>query len=209
MNIIKIEVGKSYREFTTNCYLITHNQKCIIVDPGDEAEKIISTIKENNLMPIQIILTHAHIDHIKDSPNLSKHFNIGISICKKELSVLNDNSCNLSIYFGNPMPKINNLTLLKENDLISLDNEKLKIIETPGHTIGSIAIIGNAFIISGDTLFHESIGRTDLPTGNMNDLLKSIKTKIFILLNNTIVYPGHMQETTIGHEKKYNPFISK
>ena len=207
MNIIKIEVGKSYGEFTTNCYLITHNQKCIVVDPGDEAEKIISTIEENNLMPIQIILTHAHIDHIKESPYLSKHFNVEISICKNELPVLNDNSCNLSIFFGNPMPKINNLNLLNENDIISIDNEKLKIIETPGHTIGSIAIIGNDFIISGDTLFHESIGRTDLPTGNMNDILNSIKTKIFILPDNTKIYPGHMQETTISHEKKYNPFI--
>lgn len=207
MNVIKIEVGKNFGVFTTNCYLIIHNQKCIIVDPGDDAEKIIAYITKNKLEPVQIIATHAHIDHIKECPNLSKYFNIEISICEKELTVLNNNSYNLSAYFGTPLPKITNLHLLKANDSITIDDEKLKIIETPGHTIGSISILGNDFMIVGDTLFYESIGRSDLPTANIDDLLNSIRTKILILPDNTIIYPGHMQETTISHEKKCNPFI--
>lgn len=185
----------------------------IIVDPGcfDQAERdeLVRTITDLNLKPVRLINTHCHIDHILGNAFVVKNYALGLEIHHGELPVLQAGMAVAGMYGipydPSPMPK----QYLKENDEIELGGIRLKVLFTPGHSPASICFYNekDGWLIGGDVLFYESIGRTDLPGGDHATLIKSIRTQLFTLPEDTVVYPGHGPQTTIGYEKMFNPFL--
>jgi glyoxylase-like metal-dependent hydrolase (beta-lactamase superfamily II) len=194
----------------TNCYIVHDLKEAIIIDPGSDAEKILSIIENKRLKPKLILNTHYHFDHTGANLDIKNMFNIPIAIGEKDAQFLQNAYKDALIFMidAKKSPKAD--ILLKEGDTVALGEIKFFVIETPGHTIGSICLYNkeNAVLFSGDTLFFESIGRYDLPTGNFGSLINSIN-KILTLDKSTTVYPGHGPQTTIKHEKINNPFIIK
>ncbi len=201
MEVHKFIVGKNFEFFTVNSYLIISNAQTIIIDPGDEWKKLKFFIETNNLTPILVICTHCHIDHIKDVKIISEYFNIPVAIGKYEKELLENNELNLSLFFNIKFNKFEVSKYLEDNEELNIGKKTLRIIHTPGHTPGSICIKGDNFILTGDTLFKDSIGRTDLPQGNYKQLINSISNKILTLPPEYIVYPGHEENTTIKNEQ--------
>ncbi len=194
----------------TNCYFIINEdtKETIIIDPSDDVNKIIKKVEESNLVPVGILLTHGHFDHIMAVPGVSMHFNIPVYAHIMDRDLAGD-----AILNGGYLIQ-SNFTLKLENFLtdgeeISLAGFKIKVIHTPGHTGGSVCyyLYEEGVLISGDTLFYNSVGRTDMPTGDGRVLLHSIEKKLMLLPNETKVYPGHGMSTTIGYERINNPFI--
>ncbi len=195
----------------TNCYIINDSEsmEAIIIDPGSESGKIIKIIESKNLQMKCIINTHAHIDHTAEAKSLQDHFNIPFLIHQNELPSLKTLETNNGLFgiavTGTPETK----EFLQHNQEISFGNCKGKILFTPGHSAGGVSIVVQNHVFVGDSLFCDSIGRTDLPGGNFDQLISSIKSELYVLADETIVYPGHGPETTIGHEKQFNPFVSE
>lgn len=192
----------------TNCYLVYDDEtkRAAIVDPGDAADVIEGECMKLNLKPEAILLTHGHFDHILAAEALKAKWNLKIYAAEKELEVLSDGSKNMMMtYYRKPYSLKPDVTL-KDGDVFEVAGFTVKMMETPGHTIGSCCyyLEKEAVLFSGDTLFQTSYGRVDFPTGDAMDMLASVK-KLLTLPENVIVYPGHMGETTIAHEKKYNP----
>ncbi|MCS6955128.1 MAG: MBL fold metallo-hydrolase [Candidatus Calescibacterium sp.] len=192
-------------DFYTNNYCIIKNDKVLVID-CTISYPIINFIKKNNLKLVGVILTHGHVDHICGVKNLIKETHI-----KPILNNLDDIQIKISqqIYreYGfteHPEFEYNHI----EEGKIKIDEFEIEIIHTPGHTQGSISLIIDKILFSGDTIFRESIGRTDLIGGCFNTLINSIKQKIIILPEDTIILPGHGELTTVKHEKVNNPFIS-
>jgi hydroxyacylglutathione hydrolase len=190
----------------TNCYVCyTENKKCIVIDPGDEGIEIKSYIEKNKLDLVYIFNTHGHADHLGANPDLK---NSGNKLCVHELDapMLINAELNLSaemfVNFVSPPADI----LLKDGSTLDFDGKIIKIIHTPGHTIGSICIIIENLMFSGDTLFCDTIGRTDFPGGSDIEMRKSLE-KIKKLDKNLLVYPGHGRETTLEHELENNPYL--
>jgi len=194
----------------TNCYIVHNSKQAIIIDPGSDAEKIISIIENKRLKPQLILNTHYHFDHTGANLDIKNMFNIPIAIGEKDAPYLRSAYKEALIFMIDTKKSPQADILLKEGDAVALEDIKFVVIETPGHTIGSICLYNkeNAVLFSGDTLFFESIGRYDLPTGNFDSLINSIN-KILTLDESTTVYPGHGTQTTIKHEKINNPFIIK
>ena len=186
-----------------NVYLIIDENKCFIVDPGGNYSEIEKTIKELDLEVLGILLTHAHVDHTY----LIGKFNVPVYMHEKEVEILKYSNLSLYDSFSLDMP-FNYLKLdirkLKNNDIIKLNEKEIKVIHTPGHTKGSVCYLIDNKLFSGDTLFRESCGRCDLPSGNELDMAKSLLYLIDNLDENTKVYPGHDESSTIKHEKEYN-----
>jgi len=206
MRIKEITVGP----FQMNSYLIAEDgyQECLIIDPGDEPERIISAIESHNLKPTRIVNTHNHIDHARRVSDIQKHFDIPFYICEDDLPLL-ESINDQGMIFGleaSGTPQITDF--LKDGDCFKLINEEFQILHTPGHSPGSISIYVKGHVFVGDVLFKDSIGRTDLYGGNYDTLIQSIREKLLTLPDETIVYSGHGPTTTIGREKKYNPFIN-
>jgi hydroxyacylglutathione hydrolase len=204
----------SLNPFQENTYLLWNEKlNAIIIDPGcyftAEEETLQNFIKEKNLRPVQLINTHCHIDHIFGNKWAAKTFHLELFLHPNEKPVLEFGAASGSIWGLNLDPYNGPLHFLEDGDRINLDDDKLKVILAPGHSPGSVCLYCEAqkFLIGGDVLFYESIGRTDLPGGNHEQLLQSIHEQLFKLPDETIVYPGHGPETTIGHEKKFNPFL--
>ncbi|MCM8799224.1 MAG: MBL fold metallo-hydrolase [Candidatus Omnitrophica bacterium] len=194
--------------FETNCYiLVSDSLKAVLIDPGSEPEKITQVIKKNLLKPYFIIHTHGHIDHI----GADRNFSLPIYIHKEDLPLLKDPVLNLSKFFTEPFTVNSEIFTLEDRQEIKLDEIRLKVIHTPGHTPGSICLSilddKEKILFSGDTLFFSGIGRTDLVGASYRKLIDSIKTKLFLLDDDTVVYPGHGVKTTIGREKRENPFL--
>jgi hydroxyacylglutathione hydrolase len=206
MRIFNLVVGP----FEMNCYIVAedHHSECIIIDPGDEPEKIIETIDRNKFKPVKIINTHNHIDHARHVSIIQKHYNIPFQICEDDVPLL-ESIKDQGIIFGldsSEVPEVS--SFLKDGDRFKLVEKELSILHTPGHSPGSISIYTKGHVFVGDVLFRDSIGRTDLYGGNYEILMKSIREKLLTLPDDTIVYSGHGPETTIGREKEYNPFIN-
>lgn len=190
----------------SNSYIIASKKTkdAALIDPCLPTDLIKETINKFAFKLNYIINTHGHIDHIQGNSD----FNLPIYIHKEDKNFLKDSALNLSQFlFGSNSPSMEASKLLNEGDFLKLGDIELKIIHTPGHTPGGICIYFDGLLLTGDTLFYDGIGRCDLSYGSQKQLLKSIKEKLLILPDETIVYPGHGPETTIGREKKHNPFL--
>lgn len=194
--------------------LYNDKKQCAIVDPGcyfEEEEEILQAfIEENELEPMLLLNTHCHLDHIYGNRLVADTFNLKPMFHKMELFVVERAESTAHLY-GLPAPEPSPLPdrFLDENDVITLGDVRLRILFTPGHSPGSICFYNEAegWVIAGDVLFRESIGRTDIPGGNHDTLLQSIASRLLTLPNETRILPGHGEETTIGHERQFNPFF--
>jgi glyoxylase-like metal-dependent hydrolase (beta-lactamase superfamily II) len=201
-----------FNPFQENTYIAyTDSGTCMIIDPGcydSREEKTLSDyIANNGLKPSLLVNTHCHIDHVFGNAYVEKTYGLMLHIPEGEKEVLNSASRVADLYGLNYTP--HDQVKFFNGDKIFLDGEVFEILEVPGHSPGHIALYNKAqgLLIGGDVLFKQSIGRTDLPGGDMDVLLKSIRNKLFVLPDETVVYPGHMETTTIGYEKLYNPFL--
>jgi glyoxylase-like metal-dependent hydrolase (beta-lactamase superfamily II) len=192
-----------------NCYIFgdENTKEVIIIDPGAEGNKIFKTISEEGYGVKYIIFTHGHADHIAAGAFLRDKTNGIIAIHCYDRDFLEDQSKNLSHFTGEHIEIKDNILELKDGDILNVGKYNLTVMHTPGHTPGGICVSTQNILFAGDTLFNSSIGRTDLPLGNYNDIITSIKEKLYKLDDNTKVYPGHGLETTIGYEKKNNFFV--
>ncbi len=195
----------------TNCYLVCceNKKKAAIIDPGDKSDKIIHFLSTEGYELSYIINTHGHFDHTEGNSFFNQKTGALLAAHKLEYDLITSGGG--AILFGldnerSPVPSID----LSELDQISFGNVNLKVIYTPGHTQGHISLYHkeSASLFSGDVLFYRSIGRTDLPGGNYEQLIASIQEKLFTLPDETTVYPGHGQETRIGDEKRENPWAA-
>ena len=204
MIVKKLVVGP----FASNCYIIgsESNKEGVIIDPGAEAEEILKNVKDLGLNIKFIVLTHGHIDHIGALKEVKETTGAEVAIHTDEAKSLHERS--LATVFGlsyPPPPPPDRL--LKGGDSIDIGDLHLLVVHTPGHSRGGICLVGEGVVFSGDTLFNFGIGRYDLPGGNGSQLMDSIHTKLMILPDNTIVCPGHGPDTTIGTERRGNPFL--
>ncbi len=194
----------------TNCYFVYRegSSKVIFIDPADYGDQIFQAMKNNGFEVAAILLTHGHFDHIWGCSRLRQLTSAPVYAYEGEEDVLLSSDLNVSAGAGRACTVKAN-TLLKDGEEVTIEGITFKLIATPGHTQGSCCYYFEEanMLISGDTLFEESVGRTDLPTGSMSTLVRSVKDKLFELSDDVVVYPGHGDSTTIGHEKKYNPFI--
>lgn len=189
----------------TNCYLAydKETRQGILIDPGEYDAGITDFANSNNIDIRFILNTHGHADHIKGNSK----FAFPIMIHELDEPCLHDSAKNLSAAAGFDFKSTRAEKLLTDGDVVELGSLEFKIIHTPGHSPGGISIKCGDVLFSGDTLFFEGIGRTDLPGGDYDAIVSSIKDKLFTLDDNVKVFPGHGPETTIGHEKKCNPFL--
>ena len=194
----------------TNCFFLINEdtKEVLVIDPADHAQKIIEWMKSENLKPVAILLTHGHFDHIMGVEGIRKEYGIPVYASRDEVDVLAKPQLNVSTMMGAYL-SMKADELFCDGDVLELAGMKLKVISTPGHTIGSVCfyIEEEKVLISGDTLFEASVGRTDFPTGSSRQLIESIKTRLFILPDDTSVFPGHGGTTSIGYEKIHNQFV--
>ena len=206
MKIEKFVLGS----FGTNCYLLINEEskEIVIVDPATCPDYLIGHVESNGYVPKAIFITHGHFDHIMGIDGWVKEFDIPVYIHEDEKKIIEDPAMNLSASFG-PSYSYKNVTCLKDGEEIKVAGFDFTVIHTPGHTSGGCCYYCEAeeVLISGDTLFYQSVGRSDFPTGSMATLVRSIKEKLFCLPDEVMVYPGHNDYTCIADEKRYNPFI--
>ncbi len=205
----------TFNPFQENTYLLINEQnEAILIDPGcyepSEQQELQGFLENNNITLKLLINTHAHIDHVLGLEFIHRTFGLTTQLHETELPVFRAVSSYASnygfVYQEAPEPTV----LLKDGDIIHFGNNQLEVLFCPGHSPGSVAFYSKEqhFVIAGDVLFYRSIGRTDLPGGDHATLLRSIKTKMYTLPDETIVYSGHGPQTTIGAEKIYNPFVN-
>lgn len=195
----------------TNCYILgcAETLEGVVVDPGDEADYILTIVEEENLKIKYIINTHGHSDHIGANEEVKNATGAHILIHADDEEFLLEPSKNLSNYSSKPISGPAADRLLSDGEFIEIGNTiKLKVLHTPGHTPGCICLLGENFILSGDTLFAGSIGRTDLPGGSYDQIIRSIEEKLLPLPNNLLVYPGHGPSSNLKKEKETNTFLS-
>lgn len=190
----------------TNCYIVYSRREAVVIDPADNGDYIVNKCRDLGVVPKAVLLTHGHFDHILAVKDLKRRFCIPVYAGEMEAPMIQDPSLNLSARLGQSFT-FGADQLMKDGETIVLLEKPWKVIWTPGHTSGSVCYLpeGEDILFSGDTLFAESLGRTDLPTGSPEDIIRSITEKLFELPDGIMVYPGHGTSTTIGHEKQYNP----
>ncbi len=194
----------------TNCYILALKGEALVVDPGDEAPRILSYINDLKVKLNTIVATHTHFDHVLGVSELKSQTGAPFMIQRDDLEILESMQMRVQRFFGLKVPPPPNADgFLKERDSLKLADETIEVLHTPGHSPGSISLVGNGFVLTGDALFNQSIGRTDLPGGDFDTLVSSIRTKLFALDDKTMVYPGHGPETSIGDEKLGNPFVGR
>jgi hydroxyacylglutathione hydrolase len=196
--------------FETNTYILWEekSREAILIDPAAPSQEVCSFIKDNDMKLKYIVNTHGHGDHIGGNSFFKDNFPEA-KLCIHELDsqMLLKADLNLSLYYEQVTVSPPADLLLENAMKTVLGEETIIIYHTPGHSKGGVVLKADNLLFSGDTLFHENVGRTDLPGGVFADLVKSIRSKLFVLPEDTIVLPGHGDETTIGHEKRYNPFV--
>lgn len=203
--------GRAMGAMGANCYLYAcpESKKAVIIDPGAEGKRIHRWVSEKGLKVDYILLTHGHVDHIGAVDELRVLLgNVTVGIHAGDAGMLTDGMKNLSSLMGRGLVLQGADFLLQDGQEIVVGNEKLKVIATPGHSPGCVCLLSNEGLFSGDTLFAGSIGRTDFPGGSLDQLLKGVKDKLMILPDDTRVFPGHGEETSIGEEKRENPYLT-
>lgn len=204
----------TFNDFQENTFVLYDETKeCIIIDPGcnspTEKNELMRFIEENELTPVRLVNTHCHIDHVLGNAFVAKTYSLKLESHKGEKVVL-DNMIMMANMYGIPYERSPDIEIfLDEEQELTFGNTSLKILYTPGHSPASISFFHEATrqLIAGDVLFQRSIGRTDLPGGDFDTLINSIKTKYYPLGDDVVVYPGHGPSTTIGEERRMNPFL--
>lgn len=205
MIVEKIVVGS----YMVNCYLTgdSDTKEIIIIDPGFSANKIIDTIEEKSLIPVGIVLTHGHGDHIGAVEELISKYKVPLYVNKfDDELILGGSSSFTKMMFGKAIV-LKADKYLNEGDMLAVGKMEYEVLHTPGHTKGGICLVCENVIFTGDTLFRGSIGRTDFPGGSYEEIINSIKTKLLKYPDETKLYPGHNESSTIEYEKKNNPFL--
>ncbi len=205
MNIETLVLGP----LTENCYIVYQDNDAVLIDPGDEDVRIIDFLQSHQLQLSKILLTHAHYDHVGALLPLAEKYQPEIYLHKEDLWLYQNVDKQLP-GFGLPNIKLPEISFFtNDQDEISFQNSSFQVMHTPGHTPGSVCYYHKSSnsIFTGDTLFKQGIGRTDLPGGSYSDLISSIKEKLFQLNNQVRVYAGHMEASTIEQERQYNPFF--
>ncbi len=207
--MIQIESHILLPEYGTNTWLLYDDNSLegILVDPAAPSEKLFERIHSLALKIKWIFNTHGHGDHIGGNNYFAQKLAAPLAIHQDDAAMLTDNRKNLSEYMGTPLKNVAADLLLEDGQSFPLAEYQIKVIHTPGHTPGCICLYIDKYLISGDTLFELSIGRTDFPGGSHAQIIKSIREKLFILPDDVIVFPGHGPQTTIGLEKSNNPFL--
>ncbi len=205
MRIFKLAVGP----FEMNSYIVAEDQSenCLLIDPGDEPDRIFAEMENKHLKPQRIVLTHAHIDHVRYLAAVKDALKIPVFIHENDLPLL-EGLNEQALFFGldtSPVPEVDGF--LQNGDVFRIGKMEFKVLHTPGHSPGSICLYSMGHVFVGDVLFKESIGRADLYGGNLKQLIRSIKENLLTLPDETVVHPGHGKETTIGQEKSKNPFL--
>lgn len=205
MRVEKLNIGV----FQTNCYILSDDslKTAIIIDVPAEPTTILSYLASNQLNLKAILLTHGHCDHIMGADLLRQATNAPIYIQEQDHEMIESVAINMSDRFTGGPVSFKADVKLKDNEILDFEFVTVKVIHTPGHTKGSVSYLIGDRCYSGDTLFHESVGRTDLYGGSTKVLTESIKNRLFTLPDETRVYPGHGLKTTIKHEKRNNPFV--
>jgi len=205
----------TFGPFQENSYVLyDETQSCIVIDPGcytqNERQKLADFIQNRGLKPEKLLNTHCHIDHMCGNGFVAEKFKIPLFFCKKDQPVFDAYQTSANIYGLRVEPSPAAESYIDEGDTITFGNSKLEILFTPGHSPGSLCLYNKEqkFVIGGDVLFYGSIGRSDLPGGNHETLINSIKSKLLPLGDDFIVYSGHGPETNIGFERRNNPFLS-
>lgn len=201
--------GRAVGVMGANCYLFACDEtgKGVVVDPGADGQKIYRWILEKQIQVENILLTHGHLDHIGAVDELRELLGVKVLIHAGDAQMLTDGRKNLSAYFGPSMTFQAADGLLEDGQVLTVGNKTLTVLATPGHSPGSVSFLTPEGVLSGDTLFAGSIGRTDFPGGSLEKLLHGVESKLLVLPDDTPVYPGHGESTTIGFEKKGNPFL--
>ncbi len=203
-----------FSPFAENTYVLHDETKeCVVIDPGcyapEEEKELVKLIEALNLKPVKLLNTHCHIDHVFGNKFVAEKYDLTLETHKGEIPVLEALPQYSQLFGVESAPSPSPGVLLDEGDVVRFGNTELEVLFTPGHSPASISFYNrrDGFIIAGDVLFKGSIGRTDLPGGDLNVLMASITEKLYTLDDKVIVYNGHGPETTIGEEKATNPFV--
>jgi len=194
--------------FMSNCYIVgsESSKKGMIIDPGAEADQIMKNVEESGLDIKFIVLTHGHMDHCEALKEVKEATGAEVAIHSDDAYYLQKRP--LKSTMGFPYPETPPAEkLLSDGDKLDFDDLEFLVLHTPGHSQGGICLVGEGIVFSGDTLFNYGIGRTDLPNGSLDQLMNSIHTKLMTLPDDTVVFPGHGPETTIGAERRVNPWL--
>ena len=192
MNITTIPLGL----YQTNCYILAEGDRCLVIDPGEEAEKVLSFLTQQGLTLEAILLTHGHFDHVGAVKTLAAETDCRVFLCEEDLALPRTMTAG-SLYYTDHY---------RDGSSLSLAGMPFEVLHTPGHTPGSVCLRFGKHLFSGDTLFAGSCGRTDFPGSSPEDMVRSLK-RLAALEDDLRVYPGHGEATTMGEEKRYNPYL--
>lgn len=199
-------------ELAVNCWFLVNEDRkeALVFDPGDEAERIRSYAEQKGWKIAGILLTHGHADHMGGAEELKRLTEAEIYALAEEEPLLKNGKTNLSVYIMRRVITMEADEYVRDGQELTLSGIRLKVLRTPGHTPGGCCFYCEeaGCVFAGDTLFQGYVGRSDFPGGSMSELVRSVKEKLFLLPDDTKVYPGHGEETTIAFEKQYNPFVS-
>ena len=204
VTVTQIPVGK----LGTNCYILADpaSKKAIVIDPGAEPEKIWSVLQDEQLQVQMIVNTHGHWDHIGGNAFLAAKTGAPLAIYHtEEQKMRREKNLTMLAHLKGDGGRVS--ILLKDGDALTLGDNEIKVLHTPGHTAGGISLLCGKLLFSGDTLFQGSIGRSDLEDGSYEEIIDSIRRQLMPLADDVVVYPGHGPQTTIGFERAYNPYI--
>ncbi len=195
--------------FQTNCYLVgcPESGQALVLDPGGEPTPILERAEALGLQIVLVVNTHGHFDHIVGNAALLRATGAGLAIHELDAPRLYAPEYDRSFLLGLTRERCRPTRLLRHGDTVSVGSLTYQVLHTPGHTPGGICLLGEGVLFSGDTLFHLGIGRTDLPGGDMDTLIHSLEQVLIPLPDDLVVYPGHGPKTTLGYEKRYNPFL--
>ncbi len=195
---------------STNCYFALNQEtkELLIIDPADQPERIFQKAAQMEGTPVAVLLTHGHFDHISAAEAVRDRYDIPVYACPLEGEMLREPSVNMTQYYGRPVSMKADI-MPSDLEVFEVADFMVQMIFTPGHTKGSCCYYfkDENVLFSGDTLFHGSVGRTDFPGGSSAQIVESLHRLVDTLPEDTVVYPGHDMSTTIGYEKRYNPFV--